>query len=136
MPTRAEKQAAEQAEKVAEVGLYEATEGDGNSIAVSDDGYVGVSPEYKNYANESDKPLRSEDEDVAALEQLQIEHDQDMTKVADDPTHPSEAINPTHPTVVAVEAAADDAAMRERLGAAPAGESGGSPGIAGGSTEE
>lgn len=134
MATRAEQKAEEQAAKVREVGLYEASEGDGNSLAVSDDGFVGVSPEYKNYANESDRPLVSEDEDVAALETLQIEHDQAMTKVADDPTHPSEAINPTHPTVIAVEAAADDAAMREKLGVAP--EGGDSPGIAGGSTKE
>lgn len=134
MTSRAEQKAEEQAVKVREVGLYEAFEGDHNSVAVSDDGYVGVSPEYKNYANESDRPLVSEDGTVAALETRQIEHDQAMTKTAEDPTHPSEAINPTHPTVIAVEAAKDDAAMREKLGVAS--EGGDSPGIAGGSTEE
>lgn len=56
-------------ESIAKDGLYAAVEGDDNSVAVSDPGFVGVSPEYANYANETDKPLYSEDEDTAKREQ-------------------------------------------------------------------
>lgn len=103
-PTKAEKAAAEQADKVATEGLYAATEGDDNSVAVSDDGYIGVSDEYKNHANDTDAPLSSDDEDVAKLEEVAKEHEQEMAELATqvspvhghsvDTVHPSEAVKP------------------------------------------
>lgn len=49
-------------------GRFAAQESEDNAIAVSNDAFVGVSPEYANYANEQDAPLKSEDPDQAALE--------------------------------------------------------------------
>lgn len=41
-----------------------------NPAPVSEDGFVGVSPEYQNYANDTDKPLASEDGVEQVAEEL------------------------------------------------------------------
>ena len=46
------------------------TETDDNSVLLEDEGFVGVSTEYRNAAYDSSKPLRSEDEDAAKVEEL------------------------------------------------------------------
>jgi hypothetical protein len=69
MPTKAEvKKAEEQAQAALKDGRFAAQESDDNSVAVSDEAYVGVSPEYRNAAYDTDKPKISEDTDQAELE--------------------------------------------------------------------
>lgn len=90
-------------EQVAAEGYYAAAASDDNSVAVGEEGYVGVSPEYQNYANEHDKPLFSEDKEVAAVEKAAKQDEVDRAESAGkighlgyevDTPHPSEAVNP------------------------------------------
>ena len=60
---------------------------DGRDFAVEGNdlsGYVGVSPEYMNYANETEAPLRGDDDEVQAAV---ADHD---ALVAGEPQAPSE----------------------------------------------
>lgn len=56
------------AEHVSETSRFAAGESDDNSILLEDEGYVGVSTEYRNAAYEKNAPLRSEDDDAAEVE--------------------------------------------------------------------
>lgn len=89
---------------ILEVGHYEALENDDNSVAVSDPAYVGVSPEYRNYANESDQPLQSEDDDLQALDEAQNEREASLRHsreqyIEQTATHPKDATHPTNVTM-------------------------------------
>lgn len=87
-------------------GRFAAVESEKNSVAVSDDSFVGVDTEYKNYANETDMPYDAEGDDDE-LTPAQVaernafaavkESEADPTKIV---THPFLAYNPdtTHPS--------------------------------------
>lgn len=90
-------------EAVAADGYYSTVESDDNSVALSDTGFVGVSPEYANYANDTDKPLVSEDEVQAAMEESARAAEEERAKNASkvgfrgyEPTtpHPTERRGP------------------------------------------
>jgi hypothetical protein len=124
--SKADKAAAEQAEKVAAEGLYAATEGDDNSVAVSDDAFIGVSDEYKNYANESDRPLKAEEGREAEIEEQQAAHEAEILDLSkkvnplsgydtSDTPHPSEKVKPQDAYIEGNRALMEDA-VAERKG--------------------
>lgn len=62
-----------------DAGRFANAEDDDNSIDVQNEAYVGVDPEYRNAANDTDRPLDSEDKATAALEQRAKDHGQTTT---------------------------------------------------------
>jgi len=139
MPSKADqKKAEERAEATLEEGYYVAQEGEDNSLATSDDAYVGVSPEYRNAANDTDKPLVSEDDDLRTLEEAAKDREREAEEAAKkvgfrgyEPTtpHPREATQPAAARIEqnrAVEAAAANDA-RAKLEASSSSEPTGSP---------
>ena len=116
-------------EKELAEGRYAALEDSTNSIAVSDQAYIGVSDEYKNYANDSDEPLLAEDnEEVEKLEQRAIDNEAALKASAGsvhprtgftvDPTHPSEATKPQD-RYIEGNRALMDAAVKDSSGKTP-----------------
>lgn len=94
-------------EVVAKEGFFAATENDDNSVAVSEP-YAGVSPEYMNHANDTDKPLLSEDEEQRKIEEAAAAREAERAEAATktgwrgyevDTPHPSEARYPADDTI-------------------------------------
>lgn len=129
MPTREEKKAAEEAEALRErtlkEGRFAAAESDDNSVDASNDAYVGVDPEYRNHADYGsgedggavNAPLKSEDEQAAALETQAKEHEDAVLATQPgfrgyEPTtpHPTEATQPAAATIDKNRAITDAAA--------------------------
>ena len=91
------------AEEVHETSRLAVSENDENSVRFDDEGYVGVSDEYRNAAYDKNAPSRSEDDDLAADEQ-RAKEDEVLTAeagknigfrgYAPDTPHPSERRGP------------------------------------------
>jgi hypothetical protein len=47
--------------------------------------YVGASPEYRTYAEETHKPFQGDEGKEAVVQELQAQHDEDMKQVGDRP---------------------------------------------------
>lgn len=126
MPTKQEKAAEEQREKVLKEGRFAAGESSDNSVDVSNEAYVGVDPEYRNHADydgAGNTPQISEDEDQAKLEKQAKEHEDEVLAAQPgfrgyEPTtpHPSEATQPAAAAIdknrAIVDAAAAEAAAK------------------------
>ena len=72
-----------QAREKARAAGKRAPEEEGRSFAVEDndlDGYIGVSPEYQNYADETHAPLSAEKSAEAVVENRVAEHLEDLTE--------------------------------------------------------
>lgn len=103
MPKQDDKKTEERRQAALKQGRFAAAESDDNSVFVSDDGYVGTAPEYRNAANEVDRPLQSEDEDQKKIEEAAKE-DERLREVAaakvgfrgyaPETPHPSERTQP------------------------------------------
>lgn len=75
-----------------------------NSVAISNDAYVGTSPEYQNYADDTQAPSLSEDDATRAIEEQAVETEEALkrpvsatnTRLTYDPEtpHPSERTKP------------------------------------------
>lgn len=108
MPTKAEREAEAAREQALKEGRFAAAESDDNAVAVSEEGYVGVSPEYRNHAYDTEAPLKSEDGDAVKLEEAakanEIEREKESAKVGHrgyepNTPHPSEAKTPATDTI-------------------------------------
>jgi hypothetical protein len=122
-------------------GRFAAQESDDNSLATSDDGYVGVSPEYRNAAWDTDKPLLSEDEDARAIEEAAKEREkareEESARVGfrgyePNTPHPAEATQPAAARIeqnrtVEAAAAADAQAKLDGTSGDGAADAGSSP---------
>ena len=81
-PTEVLDAAKEQADAIAEKGLYAALESDDNAIAASDTDYIGVSPEYMNYVDSTLAPLAAEGGPEAELEKRAKDYDFERARTA------------------------------------------------------
>lgn len=55
----------------------------------NDDGFIGVSPEYANFANDTDEPLLSDDEQEAADEAAKVAADTENSADSSVPSDPA-----------------------------------------------
>jgi hypothetical protein len=67
-----------QRQKVLEEGRFAATEGDDNPIAVSDEDFIGVAPEYKEYVSDTLTPYAAEEGPEKELEERAKEHEKNL----------------------------------------------------------
>lgn len=82
MPTNAEKKAEAQREETLAKGSYAALEDGDNAIDVSNEEYIGVNPEYKNHAYDTEAPLATsskDDKETAAIEERAKAYEAEFT---------------------------------------------------------